>query len=298
MPLITVFTPTFNRAYCLHKCYESLLRQKNKNFCWMIIDDGSTDNTAELVAKWQGEPNGFEIRYIQKENGGLHTGYNEAIKNADTELMICIDSDDYLTDTAVEDIVSFWSEYGSVEFGGIIGLDVYENGDVIAQLPQDRKSINSIDLLMKKYKGIKDGDRKLVIRTELYKQVAPMQSFGEEKNFNPHYMHLQIAKKYDYLVLNKPLCVVEYQQEGMANNILKQFYNSPNSFAQTRRLYMSFEQASFGFIFRQCIHYVSSCRIAKMKHIVSASPKPICTLLAYPFGVLLESYIKKKCKCR
>ena len=262
----------------------------------MIIDDGSTDNTEQLVREWKERDNGFEIRYIQKENGGLHTGYNEAIKNADTQLMICVDSDDYLTDTAIEDIASFWNQYGCEDYGGIIGLDIYETGEVIAELPPNLKVVNSIDLLMRKYKGIKDGDRKLVIRTDLYKQVAPMQGFRDEKNFNPHYMHLQIAQKYDYLVLNKPLCVVDYQEEGMANNILKQFYNSPNSFAQTRRLYMSFEQASFSFIFRQCIHYVSSCRIAKMKHIVSTSPKPIYTLLAYPFGMLLESYIKRKCR--
>ena len=95
--ILTVFTPAYNRAYTLHKCYESLTRQTNKNFKWMIIDDGSTDNTANLVAKWK-EESDFEIIYIYKQNRGMHTAHNTAYENIDTELNVCIDSDDYLTD--------------------------------------------------------------------------------------------------------------------------------------------------------------------------------------------------------
>ena len=91
---ITVFTPTYNRAYILPKCYESLCHQTCKDFEWLIIDDGSTDGTKELVARWQAHGNGYPIRYIYKQNGGLHTGYNTAIANMDTELSVCIDSDD------------------------------------------------------------------------------------------------------------------------------------------------------------------------------------------------------------
>ena len=69
MKSITVFTPTYNRAYILNKCYQSLCAQSNKDFEWLIIDDGSTDNTSALVKKWQSQDNGFEIRYIYKENG-------------------------------------------------------------------------------------------------------------------------------------------------------------------------------------------------------------------------------------
>ena len=75
-PQITVFTPSYNRAHCLKNGYDALKRQTNKNFEWLIIDDGSIDNTAEVVKAWQSENNDFKIRYIYKENGGLHTGYN------------------------------------------------------------------------------------------------------------------------------------------------------------------------------------------------------------------------------
>ena len=80
MATLTVFTPTYNRAYCLHKCYESLKRQTCPDFEWLIVDDGSTDNTRELVASWQKEAS-FAIRYIYKKNEGMHTGYNVAYQN-------------------------------------------------------------------------------------------------------------------------------------------------------------------------------------------------------------------------
>ena len=294
-PILTVFTPTYNRAHCLEKCYESLKRQSIKTFIWMIIDDGSTDNTRDLVETWLNEKNDFKIEYVYKENGGLHTGYNEAIKRANTELMVCIDSDDYMPDDAVETIVNFWETNGGENYAGIVALDVYENGQTIGDKFPDIHDINLIDVLIGKYHFV-NGDRKNVVRTELYKKVAPMPSFDGEKNFNPHYMHLQISKEYNFLVLNKPLCVVEYQPDGMTNSIFKQYYNSPKSFAQIRRLHMSFEKAPVSFVFRQCIHYVSSCKLAKSKHIIATSPKPFLTMLAYPFGILLMRYIIYKGK--
>lgn len=294
-PILTIFTPTYNRADLLYKCYDSLKRQSCTDFLWMIIDDGSIDNTKEVVDSWINENNKFEIQYYYKQNGGLHTGYNEAIKYADTELMVCVDSDDYMTDDAVEKIILFWQKNKDIKYAGIVALDIFENGMVIGDRLPDLKTINLIKLLTNGYK-IKNGDRKLVIRTDLYKKVAPMPSFGEEKNFNPHYMHLQISNDYDFLVMNEPLCVVEYQETGMSRNIMKQYLNSPKSFAQTRRLYMSLRGVSKKFIFKQCIHYVSSCRIAGDKNIIKESPKPLMTFFAYPIGFLLEKYIKYACK--
>ena len=127
---LTIFTPAYNRAYTLHKCYESLKRQTNKNFKWMIIDDGSTDNTVDLVAKWK-EKSDFEIIYIYKQNGGMHTAHNTAYENIYTELNMCIDSDDYLTDDAIDKILSFWEENKDEKYGGIIALDIFQNGEII-----------------------------------------------------------------------------------------------------------------------------------------------------------------------
>ena len=293
---ITVFTPAYNRADLLKRCYESMCRQTNKNFIWMIIDDGSTDNTKEVVDLWMLNNNGFEIQYYYKENGGLHTAYNEAIEHIDTELCVCIDSDDYMPDDAVEIILDFWEKNGSNEYAGIVGLDYTIDNHVIGDLLPDKKSVNLIDLLIGKY-HIHNGDRTNVVRTELYKKVAPMISFEREKNFSPHYMHLQISKRYDFLVLNKNLRYVEYQADGMSNTIFKQYLNSPNSFIETRKLYLSLPGISWKFKLRQSIHLVSSGIIAnKMIEVLKYIPSFGMTILAVPCGLLLSKYIRIKAK--
>ena len=293
---ITVFTPAYNRADLLKRCYESMCRQTNKNFIWMIIDDGSTDNTKEVVDLWMLNNNGFEIQYYYKENGGLHTAYNEAIEHIDTELCVCIDSDDYMPDDAVEIILDFWEKNGSNEYAGIVGLDYTIDNHVIGDLLPDKKSVNLIDLLIGKY-HIHNGDRTNVVRTELYKKEATIITHEKEKNFSPHYMHLQISKRYDFLVLNKNLRYVEYQADGMSNTIFKQYLNSPNSFIETRKLYLSLPGISWKFKLRQSIHLVSSGIIAnKMIEVLKYIPSFGMTILAVPCGLLLSKYIRIKAK--
>ena len=106
MNKLTIFTPTYNRAHTLPRTYESLCKQKNKDFVWLIIDDGSSDNTEELVKNWQKENSDFTIEYVKKENGGMHTAHNVAYKNIHTELNMCIDSDDCIAENAVEKILN------------------------------------------------------------------------------------------------------------------------------------------------------------------------------------------------
>ena len=97
MKKLTVFTPTYNRAYCLGNCYESLVRQTCQDFIWLIIDDGSSDHTKELVEDWKKE-NKIEIKYVWQENTGMHGAHNTAYEIIETELNVCIDSDDYMPD--------------------------------------------------------------------------------------------------------------------------------------------------------------------------------------------------------
>lgn len=259
----------------------------------MIIDDGSTDGTAETVKRWMEEPLDFQLVYYWKENGGLHTAYNEAIAHIETELCVCIDSDDYMPDDAVERILAFWREHGSEEVAGIVGLDYDLDGNVIGDPLPDQKTVNLIDLLVGRY-DLVNGDRTNVVRTELYKKYAPMKEFPGEKNFNPHYLHLQISREYDFLVLNENLRYVDYQPGGMSNNMWKQYRNSPQSFAETRKLYLSFPQAGLRFRFRQCVHYVSSSILAGNKLFLKESPAKGLTLLAIPFGVLLSVIVRWK----
>lgn len=293
---LTVFTPAYNRAELLQRCFEGMCRQTCKDFIWMIIDDGSTDSTREIVASWIENTPDFEIQYYYKENGGLHTAYNEAIAHIETDLCVCIDSDDYMPDDAVEKILRFWEKYGSDEYAGIVGLDYTLDGHVIGDPLPNQKSVNLIDLFVGKYK-INNGDRTNVVRTDLYKQFAPMKIFQGEKNFNPHYMHLQISEKYDFLVMNENLRFVDYQVNGMTNSMLNQYKNSPNSFAEIRQLYLSFPDTSLQFKIRHTIHLVSSCIIAgKAGDAFKKSQYKLLTVVSFPFGALLACYIKLKTK--
>lgn len=293
---ITIFTPTYNRADLLRRCYESMKRQTNQNFIWLIIDDGSTDNTKDVIQEWELEEKQFCLQYIYKQNGGLHTAYNTAIANIETELCACIDSDDYMPDDAIEKILSFWELYGSSDYAGIVGLDYYLDGKVIGDKLPNQKAINLIDLLIGKYRII-NGDRTNVVRTELYKKYAPMIVFPGEKNFNPHYLHLQISKNYDFLVLNENLRYVEYQPTGMSNSMLKQYRNSPNSFIEIRKLYLSFDNAPIKFKLKHSIHLVSSCIIAgDISRAWKESPEKIYSFLMLPAGWILSLIIKWKTK--
>ena len=292
MQALTIFTPTYNRASLLERCYRSLQRQTNKDFVWFVIDDGSFDNTNEVVDNWIKTENRFHICYYRKENGGLHTAYNLAIEHLETELAVCIDSDDYLPDNAVELILDFWRKNGSSQYAGITALDfdVKSDKNIGGYYPENQKSINLIDVLVGRYPSVY-GDKKHVVRTELYKQVAPMGAFEGEKNFNPHYLHLKISENYDFLIMNENICYVDYQETGMTNSMYWQYYNSPNSFAEIRLLYLSFPDLPLRFKLRSCIHYDSSCVLAKRKGFVLNCPCPVTAALCLPAGFLLSRWI-------
>lgn len=164
MNKLTIFTPTYNRAHTLPRTYESLCKQKNKDFVWLIIDDGSSDNTEELVKNWQKENSDFTIEYVKKENGGMHTAHNVAYKNIHTELNMCIDSDDCIAENAVEKILNKWDKIREQGYAGIIGLDADFNGKVIGkEFPVDMKETT----LSSYYTKGGFGDKKLVYRTDV-----------------------------------------------------------------------------------------------------------------------------------
>lgn len=308
MKKLTIFTPTYNRANLIIKGYKALCQQTSHDCKWLIIDDGSIDNTKELCKSWLISDtihlykDGFEgyskdspwlnIRYCHKENGGLHTGYNKAIELIDTELCVCIDSDDYMPNDAVEKIIKLWDKKGSDKVGGILGLDFFTNGKPIGgYFKNDIDTLHIIDMVPK-YNH--HGDVKVVHRTELLKEVAPMPTFEGEKNFNPIYLFHKIDIKYPLVLLNDNLCFVEYQTDGMTYNIYNQYKNSPRSFAELRKLLMSRKGTSKSFKFRNAIHYVSSQIMIRNKKWLSDSPEKLLTLLAVPFGLALYLYINHK----
>ncbi len=286
---ITVFTPAYNRAYTLPRTYESLKKQGNKNFIWLIVDDGSTDNTKELVEKWISEEKEFTIQYIYKENGGMHTAHNVAYQNIITELNVCIDSDDCLAENAIDKILTFWNKNKNDNYAGIVGLDSDLSGNLIGKDFDNLKDTT----LSGYYANGGKGDKKLVYRTDVINKYPEYPVFEGEKYVGLNYKYLLIDQDYKLLVLNEVLCNVEYQEDGSSNSMWKQYYRNPKGFAFLRKFYMQYN-TSLKRNIMDCIHYVSSSKLAKNKHYIKESPKKLLTVLMIPFGLLLKREVIKR----
>ena len=292
MVSLTVFTPAYNRAQTLPRTYESLVRQDCKDFIWLIVDDGSTDQTKELVQKWQTEDAGFEIRYIYKSNGGMHTAHNTAYENIDTELNVCIDSDDCLADGAVRKILLTWEKVKNKGYAGIIGLDADLEGRIIGKGFPDGLEETT---LTGYYANGGSGDKKLVYRTEVIKNYPPYPVFSGERYVALAYKYRLIDQDYKLAVLNAVLCNVEYQDDGSSATMWKQYVNNPKGFAFWRKICMQYPMSTKR-LWIDCVHYVSESIIAGDKQYIKKSPKRFMTIIAIPLGILLSIYTKKKAK--
>ena len=291
MKTLTIFTPTYNRAHTLQRLYDSLCRQTSQDFEWLVIDDGSTDSTKSLVSSFCKEGR-ISIQYVYKENGGLYTGYNKAYELIDTELNVCIDSDDSMPADTVKRILEFWRERGSAKYAGIIGLDVIMgSGDPIGgRFPDWMHDCYFLDLYTKR---LHLGDTKQVMRTDLMKKVAPQTGFPGEKNFNPVYMLLKVCDDYPLLVLNEPLCNVEYQEaDSMSRHIYRQYLDSPRSFAKLRLLEMSLKRSTPLNRYRSAVHYIAECLIAKDKSWLRNAPRPMLIVSAIIPGLAYYLFIQ------
>ncbi|MGJ9459053.1 glycosyltransferase family 2 protein [Oceanobacillus sp. CF4.6] len=290
MKQLTVFTPTYNRDYCLHQCYESLKRQTSQDFIWLIIDDGSTDNTKELVNGWIDEGN-IQINYHWQENQGMHGAHNAAYGIIDTELNVCIDSDDYMPGDAVAKILSFWEKHGSNQVSGMIGLDADNNECIIGTRLPEQIERSTLFNLYHKY-GVK-GDKKLVYRSELTKKY-PYPIFKDEKYVGLAYKYHMLDKDYEMLLMNEILCCVEYLPDGSSRNMLNQYRKNPKGFSFYRKELMKLPFTSSSFKFRQAVHYVSSNLMIRNWRFIEETPNKIMTVLALPFGLSLYLFILSK----
>ncbi len=290
MKTLTVFTTTYNRAYCLHQVYDSLCRQSSTDFKWLIIDDGSSDNTKELVDLWKKEGKVL-IEYIYQDNLGMHGGYNRAYANINTELNVCIDSDDYMTDYAVEKIVDFWLKNGNDNYAGIVGLDALKSGKILGEKFPEKIKSSSLEDLYYEYKV--PGDKKLVYRTEVVKKYPKYPIFKEEKFVPLGSLYIQIDKDYELLCMNEVLCIVEYLEDGSTMNIFKQYLRHPRGFRFARAIDVKYSRY-FKIRFKALIHFVSSSIMLKDYKFFKKGNPIFLTVLSIPFGIILYFYIKSK----
>lgn len=287
---LTIFTPSYNRAYLLPRLYDSLCNQTNKGFIWLIIDDGSTDNTKELVEQWK-KSGLVDISYIYQNNQGMHGAHNTAYANCQTEFNVCIDSDDYMPNNAVECILYHLSNLNE-EYAGLVGLDQNKlTGDIIGTLIPNELNRVKLNELYSIYGVL--GDKKLVYRTNVVRKYPKYPLFQNE-NFVPlDYLYLLVDQDYYLKPVNEVLCIVEYQSDGSTMNIFKQYQKNPNGFAFSRISRIRYGK-TLKERFKNAIHLVSSAIFAKNYKWIVMSDKPLLVLCALIPGAFLNLYIRGK----
>lgn len=287
-PLLTVFTPTYNRGHLLPRLYDSLVRQTSRDFSWLIIDDGSTDSTRELVKGWIAASRVIVCYHYQK-NGGMHTAHNAAYERIDTELNVCVDSDDWLVDDAVEKITRFWRQYGTASYSGIIAVNASPSGEVRGSfLPRNCKDIRLSEFYAKGGRG----DKKLIYRTEVMRQYPAYPVFLGEKYVPSSYKYLLADQDYSLLILNEVVCVVEYQQDGASFRKIQAYRNNPQGFVFIRKVEMVLG-VTLWIRFKAAVHYVAKSIMLCNCNFIKGSPRKFLTILAVPAGILLFFYISR-----
>lgn len=213
--MITIFTPTYNRAALLKHLYVSLYNQTNKDFEWLIVDDGSSDNTKAVVSEITAEKI-LNIRYYQKPNGGKHTAINMGAELAQGELFFIVDSDDALVPEAVETILAEWETVKDKNLCGMSFLrGAYRDNKFVSRaesvFPKDRFISNFIDV---KYNHGSSADNAEVWVTECLKK-HPFNVYPGERFMSEGMVWIRLAKERDMLFVNKIIYICEYLEGGL-----------------------------------------------------------------------------------
>lgn len=282
--MITIFTPTYNRAYIIHKLYYSLINQTTKDFEWLIVDDGSVDNTKEVINKFILE-NKINIQYHFKENGGKHRAINWGAQIAKGDLFFIVDSDDFLAVNAIERILFHYENIKENEsFAGISGIRAFTNGLKIgSETPFDILDCSSIDFRFK-YK-IK-GDMAEVIRTEILRK-HPFPDFEGEKFCPESLVWNRIAHLYKFRYFFEKIYICEYLEDGLSKNSIKGRMNSPKYAMQ---IYSELARMNIPLTIKikSHINYWRFAFCSTQKFREKLSVIGLASLIAIPFGYYLH----------
>lgn len=305
-PLFTVFTPTFNRAHTLPRVYESLESQTYRNFEWIIVDDGSTDETHELVKAWQKEAD-FSIRYFWQPNRGKHVAFNRGVKEAYGQFFLPLDSDDACVVNALERFKYYWNSIPADKidrFSGVCGLCQDQEGRLIGdRFPFDLTDSDSLEIFYRyKVKGDKWGfQRTNVLRHHLFPELDEVKFIPEGVVWNA------IAKSHRIRFINEILLIVfRTEKTGSVDRLTQLLEHSPFTHAVGCALYYEtclnehivwFRYAPLEFI-RSAIHYIrfslhSGKGTIQMFRNIRPVISKILILLAIPIGAFLYTFEKR-----
>lgn len=213
--LLTIYTPCYNKSKTIRRTFNSLLNQTNHNFEWIIINDGSEDNSAEEIDSF--ETDLFNIKKVHKKNEGLSSVMNLAVEMSESEFILRLDGDDWLTPNAVNVIYDKLKKYDldNCKLGGIVFLTMYDNGSLCGFHPFSKPTQCNFWDYRNKFRAT--GDRAEVFRTKCFKEF-PMPSFENERFVLESYVWNHFSDKYDVIYYNIPIYIREYNELSISNN--------------------------------------------------------------------------------
>ncbi len=288
MEKLAILTPTYNRGYILGNAYESLKNQTVKDFEWIIVDDGSTDGTDELVASWISEQKSFEIKYSKQEHIGMPRALNEGVKLASSDWILKLDSDDRIVPNAVELSLKWLAEIENEKYiGGIGFVKSFPDGKYMKdQTPIIDPVLGYVDAThIERAKYNLDMDMCEIHRTELFRKY-PFQCWPNEM-FAPEQLNFNCIALAGWKLRwrDEKLYLCDYLPDGLTkdNRIVKQ---NPMGYAmmhnQNLLLHHTFRQQ-----FYDAVQLVSLCLYAKQFNYLFKSNKKVITSIAFPLGVIL-----------
>lgn len=283
MSTFCIVTPTFNRAKTLPRLIESLEQQTSKDFTWLIIDDGSTDNTKELITSYQANSN-INIRYVRTENQGKSRALNLAATLCTDELFFCVDSDDWLPSTSIERLSYAWSKCNQKEsIAGIAALKSLDGVKPIGtEMPSDETESNAWDLYSKfHFKG----DAAFIFRSEIFAQF-PAPTIPGEKFFSEGYTHYEIGKRYNLFLFNEIVYLAEYQEDGYSKNVRMLARNNPIGYTLAKRQCVELSNTLFDKFYNSILYVVGS-KLSHSKGYIRNAPSPAIAFFSIPFAIIL-----------
>ena len=230
MPFISILTPTYNRGKLLLPLYESLKNLTFENFEWLIVDDGSEDDTEQYALSWIAhniENAEFPIRYIKKSNGGKHTAINRGVREASGELILILDSDDTLPEDSLATIAQYYEQCkGYKDCAGVCGLMAHHDGQLIGTgFPKDPMYESALQFRYAE-KGNVTGDLLEVYKTSVMREF-PFPEIENEKFCPESLVWNRIANKYKLFCFNKVIYYRDYLDGGLTSKIVRIRMNSP-----------------------------------------------------------------------
>lgn len=231
---ITVFTPTYNRAYIIEKLYCSLRRQNFVDFEWLVVDDGSSDNTEDIFEIWSNENNPFTIRYYKTENGGKHRAINVGLDLADGEIFFTVDSDDELTNDALFKINQWFEQIAdNDQIQGIVANKGYSESETINNyFLEDYIDAYLIDMhkIVENGKKVLDGERAIAVYTDFHKKYKFPEFDGENFMTEAVVYNRMSHDGYKMRFYNDIIWIYEYQLDGLTKAGTKLFINNPKGY--------------------------------------------------------------------